>query len=372
MNKSVLIVNKFFEPHVGGIETVVKQQAEWFAREGSNVRVLVFLDKKAGSYNGNGDFEVLEVSPLFVFKKMPFSFHFLWKFFVLARTSDVVIGHYPFPLFDFFVSIFPFRTKKFYLIWHSEIVSQKYLKMLVHPFTQILVRRVKVAVTSERLKLSSRYLRGVTCDIVPLCIDFSKYPLERLSLTTVKPNFLDDFGRELPEDFSLFFGRLTGYKNVSWVLNLAQRWPDKNFVICGAGDDEDLISLAIEKGMKNIYWVSKFLTHEEKVTVFYCASLYLFSSNLETEAFGITQLEALSMGTRVLNQDLDSGVPSVTIGMPHCLTARRHDFDDYNSKFEELNSIRLSLDQRWDIRRAAEVKFDEISISRRMVDFVRD
>lgn len=372
MNKSVLIVNKFFDPHVGGIETVVHQHADWFSRDGWDVRVLVFLDKKSGSFKGGGNFEVIEVPPLFVFKKLPFSFKFLWQFFVLARSSDVVIGHYPFPLFDFLVSILPFRNKKFFLYWHSDIISQRYLRMVVHPFTKILLRRSKVAVTSARLKQSSKYLRDINCDIIPLCIDFSKYPFEPLSVGPDGLNIYDDLGRELPERFSLFFGRLTSYKNVSWVLKLAEKFPDKDFVICGNGDDAVLVRSVLDKGVKNIYWISRFLSHYEKLSLFYCANLYLFPSNMETEAFGITQLESLAMGTPVLNQDLNSGVPSVTDGIPYCLTSVRHNFDDYLSKFENLVSLELDLEQRREIRRSIMAMFNENLISQRTLDFARD
>jgi glycosyltransferase involved in cell wall biosynthesis len=361
LSKNILILNKFYNPHSGGIETVVEQHAEALADAGFKVSILVFFDKKSGHFKSNGRYKVIEKKPLFIIKKMPFSLSYVLHALFLSANSDVIIGHYPFPLFDFISFFIRGRKRSLYLVWHSEILRQKILRVFVAPFTRALVSRCKVITTSNSLACNSNFISKINVKVIPLGVNLKDYANDFESNKVEKSLVYN--GHSLPSKYLLFFGRLTPYKNVGWFVKLARLLPNENFLVCGRGEESYLVSEAINSGVKNLFWVSEFLDHNQKVTVFRNARLYLFCSSIETEAYGITQVESLVVGTPVINQALCSGVPEVTSGIPFCRTVAKGDFNSYASEVTSALKESLSLSDRNEIVLASALRFDQSKLN---------
>src|SRR6185436_427217 len=95
----ILIVNKFYPPWVGGIETVVQQLAEGLSQKAVTVDVLVCAPMGAPTKveNLNGATIYTTRSQAYVLG-MPLSWEFFTFFRNLNKKTDLIFLHQPFPL----------------------------------------------------------------------------------------------------------------------------------------------------------------------------------------------------------------------------------------------------------------------------------
>jgi glycosyltransferase involved in cell wall biosynthesis len=316
VNKKLLLVNKSFAPQVGGVETVVLQYANFAVQAGFDVTVLVIQPKFSlhTKVECFGNIKVIRASGFGIFLSMPISlsfFHLLWS---ESRKADIIHGHYPFPLFDIASILIP-KTKKIILTWHSEILRQKYIKKLFYLFTNYLLSRATVTVTSDALKHMSPFLTKNKSNKIltlPLSVDSST-----MDVVDSYSEITDVFGRQIPSKSALFIGRLCYYKGIDFLLNTL----DVNdslrvipIVISGEGELLcKILHFVKQKKMDNVYVLGRFVSDKEKAYLLSHCHFLLFPSVLETEAFGIVQLEAMAQGKPVINTNLRSGVPWVSI-----------------------------------------------------------
>ncbi len=310
----VLQVNKYYDPVVGGVETVCKQYAEYL--KGDN-EVTILCVKKDFSLTTNkevkGGIKVYRCSSLGTYFSMPVSFSFIFYYFYLKFINDVVVSHLPFPLFDFahLLSKLCLINKPLVLVWHSDIVKQKLMRRLLYPVIKHSLNDAKLIVTTSPNMIEYSYLLyryEHKCIIIPLGIDVvgfdEKYKTER---NNTEGYIYDGF----------FFGRLTYYKGAAFLIDSLVRAKELgyqfNILIAGSGDDEDYISAMIDKhSLSNVTFINRFISESEKIKYFSQSKCFLFPSITNSEAFGITQLEAMLCETPVINTNLKSGVPWVS------------------------------------------------------------
>lgn len=108
---------------------------------------------------------------------------------------------------------------------------------------------------------------------------------------------------EEKEDYYLFLGRIAREKGCHHVFTLAERYPEKNFVIAGA-EQPDPNYINRIKRLASAYENVKYLgevTHDQKIKLLQKAkALLVLSSFPYIEVFGLVALEALSCGTYVI------------------------------------------------------------------------
>ena len=82
MQKNILIINKMYFPDVGGVETTVKQHAEWLHNSGHNVTVLNANSKTwtKTSIQTINNIKVVGCSSIMFAFSMPISLQFLLSF----------------------------------------------------------------------------------------------------------------------------------------------------------------------------------------------------------------------------------------------------------------------------------------------------
>ena len=91
----------------------------------------------------------------------------------------------------------------------------------------------------------------------------------------------------------MFIGVLRYYKGLDVLINAAKNTSIK-IIIAGTGPLElNLKKQARKLGMRNIYFIGK-INDEEKVALLNLCYGFVFPSNIRTEAFGISLLEAAS------------------------------------------------------------------------------
>jgi glycosyltransferase involved in cell wall biosynthesis len=105
-----------------------------------------------------------------------------------------------------------------------------------------------------------------------------------------KVHFREKYG--IKGDFAFFLGRIDASKGIDWVIDVAEKMHDKEFVIVGKGTMESKIPKR-----DNIHYF-KYLDHEDKEAAFSECAMMLMPSWVETE--GIVAQEAMLFKKPVL------------------------------------------------------------------------
>jgi rhamnosyl/mannosyltransferase len=108
-------------------------------------------------------------------------------------------------------------------------------------------------------------------------------------------------------------GRLVYYKGFEHLIR-AMRQVNGTLLIVGEGPlDEPLRELARELGVADrVHFMGK-TSHDQLVACYHAAKVFVMASVVRSEAFGIAQVEAMAAGLPVVNTQLDSGVPFVSV-----------------------------------------------------------
>ncbi|QWL58529.1 glycosyltransferase [Aeromonas jandaei] len=338
----ILQVNKYYSPDVGGVETVCQQYSEFLANEH---KVTVLCVHKKFKIKGNVDYinnvRVIRCSSLGTFLSMPISLTFPFYFIFFYLRCNIIFLHLPFPLVDlswFFVS---FIKKKVFLVWHSDIVKQGFAKKILSPLLNFSLKKAhKILVTSPRMLLYSKSLMHVKdkCVVLPLSINAKK--IRDLVSETTTCRTIPELSKYDIID-GLFFGRLCYYKGVDVLINALISLKNEGFnpriVIAGRGEYEGYVKQALDKNaLDNVIFINRFLTEQEKYILVKCSRCFIFPSVEISEAFGITQLEAMALGTPVINTNLKSGVPWVSLDGETGLTVEPKNFDELKNAIRNI------------------------------------
>ena len=95
----ILQVNKLYWPHLGGIETVVRDIAEYLAQTDSiQSDVLVCQEKGQRAADDINGVRVYRAASWGRLLSLPLSFDFFFLFRKLVPQYDIILIHQPFPL----------------------------------------------------------------------------------------------------------------------------------------------------------------------------------------------------------------------------------------------------------------------------------
>lgn len=307
----ILEVNKFYPPHVGGIEKMVQDLVKGFVGRGIQVRVLTCQPRRAPRRIMRRDGAlVVYAASMGTIMSMPVSLDFFFLFLRLARWAEVVHWHEPFPLASLASLLCPIRGLSL-VTWHSDIIRQRLLRPLVCFLQSLALRRADlIAPTSSRLALFSALVDEGSTKTHPVAIGMA---LD--SITHVDAQAEENWVRE-HRPFSryvLFVGRLVYYKGIKTLLAAAGqcRVP---LVIIGQGPLNGWIRAEVDR--LSLHGHVRLIEHpvdDEELALFYkhCEFLVL-PSIAASEAFGMVQVEAMAFGKPVINTLLPTGVPTVS------------------------------------------------------------
>ena len=335
----VLEVNKAYYPHIGGIETVIRQYAEELGRTGGfDVKVLVCRDDRGDMRREkiNG-VDVTRCGSLGTYFSCPLSMQFIRKFREMAAKADVVHIHVPFPLADAALLFSGFKGKVV-VSWHSDVVKQKKLMRLYKPFMHRLLERAdRILVATEGHIIGSEYLPGYwdKCVVVPYGIvpeDYRK---------TVRDGFLEEKCCYENSVKVLFSGRLVYYKGIDVLIEAFRDVKGCELFISGAGELEAELKARVKHSeIEDRVHFLGFLPQKELRRAFADCDIFVLPSVERSEAFGIVQLEAMVYGKPVINTDLPSGVPYVSVHGETGLTVPPSDPDSLAAAINCLASDR--------------------------------
>lgn len=307
----ILEVNKAYYPHIGGIETLVKQYSEELGQFDAQVRTLVCCDNRGGSIRErvNG-VPIIRAANLGTFSSCPISTQFIKQFRRMSHKADVVHIHMPFPLADFATLLSGYKGKVA-LSWHSDIVKQKKLLFFYKPLLKYLLNRADVIFVATEGHIDGSdflYEYRDKCRILPYGITVEDYlGIERKPVLTEK---LTD-----KNNVKVFFtGRLVYYKGVDVLLRAFTKVKNCELFIAGTGELETKLKAYTKKyNMEDRVHFLGFLPDDELKQAYADCDIFVLPSVVKSEAFGIVQLEAMVYGKPVINTKLPSGVPCVSL-----------------------------------------------------------
>lgn len=320
----ILEVNKAYYPHIGGIESLIKQYSEELtAMPDTSVQVLVCRDGR-----GKGSTEIIDgvtvtkANSFGTYFSCPVSFDFIRRFRKMAKSADVIEIHVPFPLGDVALMLSGFKGKVV-VAWHSDVIKQKQLLTFYKPFMKYLLKRAdKIIVATEGHIKGSDYLPAYKdkCVVIPYGLTLSDYDnAERKPVLTTKLN--NSSNKKV-----FFTGRLVPYKGVEVLLNAFKNVNGAELFIAGKGPlEESLKTFTKDNNMSDKVHFLGFLETSDLKAAYADCDIFVLPSVIKSEAFGIVQIEAMAYGKPVINTNLDSGVPYVSVDGESGITVPVHD-----------------------------------------------
>ncbi len=303
----ILEVNKFYHPHIGGIETLIRQRAEIFSKyPDAEVKVLVCQEKGKGCTETIDGVEITRAGSIGTYFSCPISFEFLRKFRKMAKWADVVEFHTPFPLGDLACLLSGCKCRVV-IAWHSDVIKQKKLLTFYKPLLRRFLKRADaiIAATPGHVD-SSSFLPEFRekCRIIPYALDSKPYDAaEKLPILSQQCSD--------PASVKLFFaGRLVYYKGVDVLLEAFRQVHGCELFLCGTGVLEE--ELKAKAAGLPVHFLGR-LSDAQLKAAFADCDVFVFPSVENSEAFGIVQQEAMVYGKPVINTSLPTGVPYVSV-----------------------------------------------------------
>jgi len=324
----VTMVNKYYPPHLGGIEYHLRDLATALAeRSDCEVRAIVANEGPATVTETIDGVEVTRLRRAFAYASTPVVFGMTRVISAEATRPDppdVIHLHFPYPWGE--VSWLRAQTGErsaesssraripAVLTYHSDIVRQKAMLALYEPLLHRVLDRVDLVIASSpNMVDNSPYLARVAekCRVVPFGIHTERFAAtpERAARAAALRAELAPSRGERP--VVLFVGRLIYYKGAD-VLVRAMEHVDADLVMVGGGPLKgELEALASASGIAERIRFFDPVGDEDLAAWYHAADVFCLPSVARSEAFGLVQLEAHAASTPVVSTALTTGVPFV-------------------------------------------------------------
>lgn len=307
----VTMVNKYYPPHLGGIEFHMRDLAEGLeARELADVRVLAANRENRRVDESIGGVDIVRLPRVFEAASMPIAPGFSAAIRAEVEREprpDVLHLHFPYPWGELsWLRAHP--DVPTVVTYHSDIVRQKTALAAYRPLLERFLDRVDlIMASSPNLIEHSEFLapRAEKCRHV----DFG-VPVERIAGNEAARRRAEELrAQHTGRRIVLFVGRLVYYKGAD-VLVRAMEHVDADLVMIGRGPlESELREMAVARGMgKRITFLPP-VDDDELHAWYYAADVFALPSVARSEAFGLVQIEAHAAGTPVVSTDLTTGVP---------------------------------------------------------------
>lgn len=330
----VLHVCKVYWPVKGGVQVVV----EWICRGIKGFDFSILSTSRSPSQAESPGYARLMLAKAFgELLSLPIAPGILTRLWRQFCAQDIVAIHYPFPLADIAVALYPGRLPKLIVYYHSEVVSQKLTVKLINPFTRLMLKRADVVVCSSPNVLEhSRLLRGVKakCQVIPFGLDIAQD--------------VDSFIKPSQCDYFLTIGRHVPYKGFDILIRAyAQANTTSRLKIVGSGPLLDAHrQLAIELGVQDSVDFIVGASDEEVQELLVRTRCFVLASTMPSEAFGLVQIEAMSLARPVINTSLKSGVPWVARHDQEAITVEPSNVDQLAAALKQMDASDDLVDER--------------------------
>lgn len=300
----VLHVGKYYPPYRGGMES----HLECLSNELKRVVDLEVIVANTGWRTANeivDGIKVTRVGKLCDLQSAPICPDLVRK--IRAVKADIVHIHWPNPS-AVLAYLASGHRGKLVLTYHSDVVRQRTLAAAFTPILRAALKRAAAIIVSSPNYIDGSYVLPEfreRCRVIPFGVsgDYFEH---------FDPNAVRRIREEYGPRIALGVGRMVYYKGFEYLVE-AMAQVDAHLLLIGKGPlREPLSQAAADLGLSSRI---TFLSEVNDIRPYYqAADVFVLSSIMRSEAFGIVQLEAMASGKPVINTELDSGVTFVS---PH-------------------------------------------------------
>ncbi len=308
MRPRILHVYKdYFPPVVGGIERTIRLLALG-TRDEFDVRVLVNSGSRRSFTEEVEGVTVTRTGEWGRLASAPVSPAFIGALRREAAQADLLHFHHPNPTGDA-AWLLTRPAAPVVMTYHSDVVRQRAAMALYGSVQERMMRASRVIMpTSPNYVESSAWLQRhrEKCRVVPLGIETERFvstPETRERAAAVRARY--------PGPVVAFVGRLRYYKGLHFLLRAMKDVDATLLVVGGGGDIEGFEVEAAAAGSGERCRFLGDLPEAEMLAVLHAADVFCMPSHLRSEAFGLSQVEAMASGLPVVSCRIATGVPFV-------------------------------------------------------------
>ena len=219
---------------------------------------------------------------------------------IREESYDLIHVHHPDPMAALALFLSGYKGKVV-LHWHSDILSQKFFLAFYRPLQNWLIRRADLILGTTPVYVEqSPHLAAARAlhkriDYLPIGVR----PLRRASSDPALADQVRRLRAELGGRRIIFsLGRLIPYKGYDTLIEAAALLPDDCVVVIGGGGplEAQLRGKVAAMGLEDKVKLLSRVPDGELDAWFNACELFCMSSVWKTEAFGIVQIEAMSLG----------------------------------------------------------------------------
>ena len=217
---------------------------------------------------------------------------------------DIIHVHHPDPMACLALRLSGYKGRVI-LHWHSDILKQKTLLKFYAPLQNWLIRRADTIIGTTPVYLKeSPYLQEVQDKTVAVPIGIEPIPFD--------PKLAEDWkNRYSGKKLVVSIGRLVPYKGYTYLIQACKLLgADYQVLVVGDGPlNEILQNEVLEHEVQDRIKFLGYVEDHEMHALLGACDLFVMSSVMKTEAFGIVQIEAMSLGKPVIATKIpESGV----------------------------------------------------------------
>lgn len=300
----VLHVGKYYPPYRGGMES----HLECLSNELNRLVDLEVIVANTGWRTAKevvDGVKVTRVGKVFDLQSAPICPDLVRK--IRKSQSDIIHIHWPNPS-AVLAYLASGHRGKLVLTYHSDVVRQRTLAAAFTPILRVVLKRTAAIIVSSPNYIEGSYVLPEfreRCRVIPFGVSGDHFQ-------HFDPNSVRRIREHYGPRIVLGVGRMVYYKGFEHLVR-AMVDVDAHLLLIGKGPlREPLSNLAADLGLSSRI---TFLSEVNDIRPYYQAGdVFVLSSIMRSEAFGIVQLEAMASGKPVINTDLDSGVTFVS---PH-------------------------------------------------------
>ena len=332
----ILQIVKYYDPCKGGMETVVKNIVEGVVNYFDDISFTVYSNNHRRNFvksikEKNRETIIKEITPAYL-KSQPLNLRYP-SLKRLIENNDVIHHHYPFPTMELNLLRYlkEMSSKKFIITWHANIKNSRWnwIESIYNPMIDKLLDRADaIIVTSPQLFEASTILQKYRGKVQTIPLSFD-------------PKYSSVNSKKYPSDrcFELLFvGKLRKYKGVEYLIKAIENL-DVKLKIVGNGEEfQNLKALIKSLDIINKIAFESDVDDAQLAEFYKKADLFVLPSINEAEAFGVVQLEAMANGLPVINTNLKSGVPFVSLNDYSGITVEPKSTEELKAAIEKIMS----------------------------------
>jgi glycosyltransferase involved in cell wall biosynthesis len=352
----ILHVGKFYPPHMGGIETHLEALCGELTKL-CDLQVIVASEDRQRVSETLNNVALTRMPTRVTLASTPFCPGMITQ--IRKSEAEIVHIHLPSPgaVLAYLASGHRGRLVTSY---HSDTVRQKVLGTLFEPWLHALLKRSSaiIATSPDYLRTSPTLARHRDhCHVIPYGIALERF--ERPDAGAIQRVRLQ-YGERL----IISVGRLVYYKGFEYLIRAMAKVRGKLLIVGGGPLETKLGDLANALGVADKVIFAGEIQNEELVPYYCAADIFALASVARSEAFGIVQIEAMAAGVPVVNTQLNSGVPFVSLHGQTGLTVPPEDSEALAAALNRLlddPELRRSFGEKGRLRARTEFSLDRMT-----------